>query len=700
MIEALFMMGGLGLVVGVGLAAASKIFYVYVDPLIIEVDETLPGANCGGCGLPGCSANAEAIVAGKAAPNSCVAAGPEVAEAIAAIMGVAIEAKEPDIARPGCTYGLEDSETKFIYDGLGDCRAAALINGGMKVCNIGCLGLGTCARACPFDAIQMGPKGLPVVDEVKCTGCGACETVCPKHIITLSSVTRRILREYTTDDCTTPCQRACPAGIDICEYIRQISLGDYLGATQVIKEKNPFPSVIGRICPRPCEQDCRRQLIDEPVAINFLKRYAADYERESGNRVQPYKAPDTGRKIAVIGGGIEGLSTAFFSARLGHSVDVYEAAPQLGGLLRSAIARYRLPLDILDWDIQGILEMGVTEQTGKSLGIDFTINSLLEEGFEAVFTALGGWDSRLARNAGMSVESPIPGMYLLMDFMKSHALKSAAGEAKPVTCQSDVVIFGGGKLALQAAGLCLEKGSSHVTVLFRETEDDSADPQAVEDLRHKGANVLFGTAINTLFGEKDSLGEIEYVELESKTQKRMTANMVIVASGRFPELVFTRPTAADDADEDASQTTGIADATNPWIGVYTYKRPEHQHEMGWFSDGDAQSDYSGAIKAIGGGRRAAATIHKVMYEIKLSLPDNVLTSRSMIQNVDHVSEVKASPRTIMPQAVPMELSAGVEIEKGFTKEAADAESKRCLQCGLICYEHTESTLALEEKQVH
>ena len=130
------MMGGLGLVVGVGLAMASKIFYVYVDPLIVEVDEALPGANCGGCGLPGCSANAEAIVAGKAAANSCVAAGPEVAKTIAAIMGVAIEAREPDIARPGCTYGLDKADIKYIYDGPSDCRAAALLNGGMKVASI------------------------------------------------------------------------------------------------------------------------------------------------------------------------------------------------------------------------------------------------------------------------------------------------------------------------------------------------------------------------------------------------------------------------------------------------------------------------------------------------------------------------------------------------------------------------------------
>ena len=412
MIEAVFIMGGLGLFVGVGLAMASKIFYVYVDPLIVAVDEALPGANCGGCGLPGCSANAEAIVTGKASPNSCVAAGPDVAEAIAAILGVAIEAKEPDIARPGCTYGLQTADIKYFYDGLGDCRAAALINGGMKVCRIGCLGLGTCAKVCPFDAITMGTDGLPVVDEVKCTGCGTCERVCPKHIITLSSVTRRIIREYTTEDCTTPCQRACPAGIDICEYIRQIQLKNYARSVQVIKERNPFPTVIGRICPRPCEDVCRRQLLDEPVAINFLKRFVADYEKEKGARILPFKAPDTGRKIAVIGGGVEGLSTAFFSARLGHSPTVFEATQKLGGLLRSAIATNRLPQEVLDWDIEGIIEMGVSVQTGQCLGKNLSIDSLLNDGFDAVFLSLGGWDSRLSRGAEARMEIPIPGLYL------------------------------------------------------------------------------------------------------------------------------------------------------------------------------------------------------------------------------------------------------------------------------------------------
>jgi len=172
----------------------------------------------------------------------------------------------------------------------------------------------------------------------------------------------------------------------------------------------------------------------------------------------------------------------------------------------------------------------------------------------------------------------------------------------------------------------------------------------------------------------------------------------VVASGRFPELVFSRPAAPEGENDAASTTEAPPEANSRWIGVYTYKRPEHHHEIGWFSQGDVPSDYSGAIKAIGAGRRAAATIHKIMNNIELSLPDNVLNSRSVIQNVDQLEQVAASSRLIMPQASSRELAAKVEIEKGFTKEMADEESRRCLQCGLICYEHS-GTAAGEGKDL-
>ena len=129
------------------------------------------------------------------------------------------------------------------------------------------------------------------------------------------------------------------------------------------------------------------------MAINYLKRFAADFERESDERILPYKAPSSGRSVAVVGGGVEGLSTAFFTARLGHRVTVYDANSKLGGLLRSAIAKERLPAEILDWDIEGILEMGVVAETGKLMGKDFTVDSLLRQDVAAVFLAASGWDS-------------------------------------------------------------------------------------------------------------------------------------------------------------------------------------------------------------------------------------------------------------------------------------------------------------------
>jgi formate dehydrogenase (NADP+) beta subunit len=673
MVTAVVLMGGMGILIGVVLAVASKVFYVWVDPKIEAVESALPGANCGGCGLPGCSANAEAIVAGKAEPNSCVAGDADLAQIIAGIMGVSVEAKEPDIAKPGCYYGVQDSDLNYIYDGLKDCRAVALLGGGTKVCRIGCLGLGTCAAACPFDAITMGPENLPVVDEQKCTGCGTCERVCPKHIINMSSVTRRILREYTTAECTTPCQRTCPAGIDIREYIRQIALGDFNRSVQVIKERNPFPAVIGRICPRPCEDDCRRKYVDEPVAINFLKRFVADYERTQGQRVLPFKAPETGQKIAVIGGGVEGLSTAFFCARLGHAPTVFEATDKLGGLLRSAIARERLPLDILDWDIEGILEMGVSAETGKTLGKDYTIASLLDQGYASVFLATGGWDSRLTRRGKTGVEQPIPGVYLMMDLVKAES---------EIPVGADVVIAGGGKLALDAAKICRERGAANITILYRESWEESPVTDAeVRSVGDENITVRFNAAVGRMIGEADQLIEIEYVALDTSARQTIPAGTLIIPAGRFPELIFKNVKAeADTASEDIE-----SEMPSRWEGVEPYKQPGY-HEVGLLAQGDALSDFSAAIRAIGAGRRAAASVHQIMYDIDPILSDEVIEPSSVLQNVDHVENVDAGKRQIMPLCSLKEKAASHELEKGFTVEMAKEEAARCLQCGLICYE--------------
>ncbi|MCP4745328.1 MAG: RnfABCDGE type electron transport complex subunit B [Desulfobacteraceae bacterium] len=670
LMEAILLMGGLGVIVGIGLAIASKVFYVYVDPLILAIDDVLPGANCGGCGYPGCISNAEAVAAGKSGPDSCVAAGPDTAEAIASLLGISVEAKEPDIALPGCTYSVAEADTKFTYHGMQDCRAAALLNGGMKVCNIGCLGLGTCAKTCPFNAITMGPKGLPVVHQGRCTGCGACERVCPKNIITLSSVTRRILKEYTTEDCTTPCQRACPAGINISAYIGAMAKGDHLKAVQIIKERNPFPAVIGRICPRPCENECRRQYVDEPVAINFLKRYAADYEKKRGKHILPYKAPETNRRVAVIGGGVEGLSTAFFVSRMGHSVTLYESQDQLGGLLRTAIARYRLPGDILDWDINGIMAMGVKTQTNAPVGTKITLGSLLNEGYEAIFLAVGGWDSRLVRTAGKSEISPMPGCHLLID-----VLKSGQQGYPSVDLKGHTVIVGNPNLTPEMIERCKKLGAGPITVLVREPDLTSVQMPGVE--------IQEDTSVSRLYGQDNQLEGIEIVNLSTNERKKIKAAHLIFSAGRLPELIAV----PQKPETDENQVNGRNDKsqTNAWEAFPPYKQPDYHQQTGLMAAGDIVTDFSAAIRAIAAGRRAAATIHQSIYELDIDLPDNVVTALTAVQNVNKVFNVEAQARQIMPVADASKTAAGFELEKGFSPMAAEKEANRCLQCGLICY---------------
>ncbi len=671
MIQSVLMMGGLGIILGTILAVASKLFYVYVDPMVEAIDDALPGANCGGCGLPGCSANAEAIVKGSATPDSCIAGGDELTDTICMLLGVSVEAKEPDIALPGCTYGNQDADLKYAYNGLNDCRAVALLGGGMKECTIGCLGLGTCERACPFDAIKMGEDNLPVVDEEKCTGCASCEKVCPKHIITLSSKTRRILKEYTVEDCTTPCQRACPAGINISEYIRLAGEGDYEGSLQVIKERNPFPSTIGRICPRPCEENCRRVLLDETVGINYLKRFVADREKQGGVRVMPFKAPDTHRKIAVIGGGVQGLSTAYFLARLGHAPTVFEAEEKLGGLLRSAIDPHRLPAEYLDWDIQGILEMGVIPAVGKALGRDFTVDSLLKDGHEAVFLATGGWDDRLVRKSGKAIAQLLPSFYLLIDVL------TAAGLSKDsFTLGPKVVIAGGGAALVDAVDMFYQKGAQDITVILQqESKEGPMHYRIKEQLVKKGVHFVHNSGITRITGDHDTMTEIEYTEIGTGEKTVIPADALLISSGRFPQLVITRKGASG------------------WNATEAYKMPAAKPGVGFLATGDALSGFPAAIMAVGAGRRAASSIHKIMYDIPLE-PLNILTPRCEVQDVNAIHSVASSPRVIMPLVDPRELTFGKDIEQGLTEEMAQTAANRCLRCGLICYEKTKDTVQI------
>jgi NADPH-dependent glutamate synthase beta subunit-like oxidoreductase len=654
---------GLGLLASIMLAIASRIFYVWEDPRIEQVEDALLGANCGGCGYAGCSAAAEAVVTGKAKPDVCVAGGFEIAQNVAAVMGLVVEEKEPEISTPGCYYGTQDADLKYTYSGVTDCRAATLLYGGSKECHIGCLGLGTCVKSCPFGALSMGDNNLPLVDKAKCTSCGICAEICPKGIITVTSAAKRIVSDSKITECTAPCQRTCPAEIDIPEYIRQVSSGNYLDAVGVIKEKNPFPLVCGWLCPAPCESECRRNLIDEPVTINALKKFVANYERRAGQRAEFYLPPASGKKIAIVGGGVEGLTAAYYLRRLGHQPRVLEATGKLGGILRRVITEERLPRDVIDWDIEGILETGVEAQTGKVMGEDFTMASLIEEGFDMVLLTTGGWDSRQILRGKPFGESVIPGTHLLLDFL----IASSKDEIKAPG--ENVIIAGGGKTAAKAADTCLDNGAKKVTIAFPFSKEKAEFYDInISQLNGKGIDVIFSAVPFELRGEGNRLTGVLLRTAEG-AELEIEADSLLVGSGRFPEMLFTLDRTGEDSDEN----------TNQWKTVEILKIFPQEEQVGIFAISDAArpTDYTGVVIAARRGRKIVRAVYLHIAGEEIAPQAGAITdkNRAQLQTVSGITNAQelAAPRANIDNIITL------------SEEESQREAQRCLECGLICY---------------
>jgi len=675
-------MGGLGALCGVGLAMASKIFYVYTDPKIEAVTDALPGANCGGCGFAGCAANAIAMVAGKSSPSSCVAGGPDVAAEIARILGVSVEAREPEFAHPGCTYGTHVADLQYLYAGIADCRAAMILGGGgSKVCPIGCLGLGTCVRACPFGALSMGSDNLPVVDTSLCTGCGTCERVCPKHIITLTSTSERMIGEYVTDECTAPCQRSCPTGINIPAFIREIRHGNDEAALAIIKEKCPLPLICGYICPAPCELACRRNLVDEAVAINPLKRFVADYEMRTGNHLTPFKAPGSGEKIAVIGGGAEGLTLSYYLARLGYHPTIFEAKPQLGGILRYVIAEDRLPRKVLDHEIAGILEAGVEAKTNMTMGRDMDVASLLEQGFDAIVLTKGGFDSRqILQPDPHADDASVPGVFTMLDFIQM------LNQGTPVTAIRRAVVLHSGLEGLELARRCIAAGAQKVTIVSHlPLHELPIDLQNSKRLATENIEVRPSHAVVGLQGISKRLVRVSVEDTDPEggffgEQKTIRTDTLILPAGRLPEFVIVRSKEGEDLEP----------GEVPWTTIESFRTfPGKNDGICTPPEPGRISDSSAVVKSLLSGRRLTRAIHRHFNSGTIPAVDHLVCEADWVLNVNQVHDVPPSERErpavldvagdskrawIFPSEYP-----------GLDETAARKESERCLSCGLICY---------------
>ena len=682
MVESILFLLILGGVSGLLLSFASKIFYVYEGPRIAKVENLLAGANCGGCGFAGCSAASQAIVNDGAPANTCILIGKENISAIAEIMGSEAGVAEAMKSYNNCDGGNRASD-RYVYSGLNSCSAVTSLFGGKRDCTVGCLGFGDCVQACKFDAIALGPDGYPVVDKEKCVGCGACEAACPKTILEVRTVSERLLHLNAIDDALAPCAQTCPAEIDIPTYIDHIRNGEYEEAVNTIRERNPLLLACGRVCPHPCESFCRRGLADEPVSINQLKRFVADYEMNSGKRIPIECAPDTGKRIAVIGGGPAGLSCAYFLRRAGHHPEIFEAMPKLGGMLRYGIPEYRLPKKVLDWEIEGILNLGIKNHTNVRLGVDFDFGSLIASGFDAVFFSVGAWNDYNLGIPGEDMEGCFTGINFL----------SKIGNQEKVKIGRRVAVIGGGNTAIDCCRTLLRKGVDKVYLVYRRTRKEMpANEVEIVASEHEGIEFVFLAAPNRVIGNDDKqvIG-LEYLKMElgepdasgrrrpvpvKGSETVLDVDMIVTAIGQSPLLDFRgKGDRLDGLSITRYNTFDVVPATCQTNVPYI------------FAAGDSATGPALVVDAIGGGRKAARSIDLFLKgKPVIPQPKAILNKHipgTIFENVDGVVPKK---RTEMPELpVAQRIHTLDEVDLVITETQALYEAGRCMKCCRLCY---------------
>ncbi len=690
MLAPVILLVSIAFVASVILGVAAKVFYVKEDPRIEAVADLLPGANCGGCGEAGCSASAEAMVKKKIPVNACVVGGTEVAEKIGAALGYDVSGSEPTLACSSCEGGFRAAK-KFTYSGLQDCRAALQLYHGPVRCENGCLGLGSCLRACKFGAISMSDEtGLPIFDPEKCVGCGSCVENCPKGIVKLVGETTKILHWNQYTNCLSPCRQRCPAQINIPKYLGHARKGEYAAALLTVKDNNPLPTMTGRVCPELCATECRRTINDDPLAINSVKRFLSDWERDSGKRLQVPIAADTGKKIAVVGGGPSGLTAAYYLRRLGHEVEIFEQMDKLGGMPLYGIPEYRLSEDQLKWDVDGVLELGVTAHTGKKLGEDFTIKSLKADGFDAVYLAIGLWTGRILPFEGKDLNGVCSGI----DYLRRYHTDEELIEGK------NVIVIGAGNVAMDCARSALRSDADSVNLLFRFSRDlMEANAHEIVDAENEGVKMHCLVSPMKFIGENGQLTGIQVQDVTLKmnpvgppdcipvegTERVIPCDTVILAVGQAADL--------DKIVEiDGLEKTrfGTIDGNEETLET---------NIPGVFAGGDCFSGPRLLVDAVASGRYAARSIHYYVTEGVIPAIEDRQREMMAPSLVDELEAVSQQSTRVKKPMLPVEERIGtfIEVEGTISEEQCQAESARCLNCGIYCYDQDDQPTDQQRK---
>ncbi|HHU81557.1 MAG TPA: FAD-dependent oxidoreductase [Firmicutes bacterium] len=492
-----------------------------------------------------------------------------------------------------------------------------------------------------------------------------------------------LLLAYHYGDCIAPCQLACPAGIDIQGFIAYLANGYPGEAARLIREKLPFPSSVGRVCPRFCEDECRRNLVDKPVAICTLKQYAGDRDAESGESNPATPLPETGKRVAIVGAGPAGLTAAYYLRLMGHQVTVFEAEKEAGGMLRYGIPEYRLPKEVLNREIEEILGVGIDLRLQTAMGKDFTMETLRREGYKAVFIGIGAQLGRGMRLEGGDSSAVVSALEFLKD-----------PQAGTVKTGDRVVVVGGGNTAIDAARTAVRLGAGSVTIVYRRTEKEM--PAAVEEIaeaREEGVAFQFLAnptryldaekrleLIKMTLGEPDASGRRRPVPLEN-SEFFLPADRVVLAIGQVLDETALR----GEIDKNQNVTgESLLPLDGGWIqadpGTMATSLP------GVFAGGDCVSGPATVVEAVAAGRKAALAIGQY-------LRDEPVTGEAACYNCQKGSLEELDPAEFQEfekkERVTLEFLLSVaERKKGFapyqaglTPEQARYEAQRCLACG-------------------
>ena len=482
-------------------------------------------------------------------------------------------------------------------------------------------------------------------------------------------------------DCVAPCNMTCPAGIDIQGYVGLAANGEYAGAEKLIKEKVPFPGVLGRVCPAPCQKECRRNLVEETVSIKFIKRFISDKNFETGNRYKPPVANPSGKTVAIVGAGPAGLSCAYYLAQKGHKCTIIEKLPKAGGMTRYGIPDYRLPQEMLDAEIDEIKALGVEFLFNSALGKDFTVKGL-KESFDAVFIAIG---AHVSKSMGIPGEE-LEGVYQGIDFLREVKL------GKEFNLGETVVVVGGGNTAIDAVRTSLRLGAKNCYIVYRRSRAEMpADPIEIHDAEEEGVQFHFLAnpikihgksrmdsieSIRMELGEPDASGRRRPVEVKG-SEFMIKADTIIMAIGQEPDVSCI---GSDSGIKTTSWATFIADDNT------------FQTDMaGVFSGGDALRGPCTVVECIADGRNAATQIDRFLKGREftvISKPYTVQRAKSLKDMAPFEQEWKerfaAEPRAEMPMLEPKErIASFVECELGFMEKELQREAGRCLECGCL-----------------